>query len=338
MTDLSSMRASRDSARRPAQRVRVVTQIVRWYFDRVYGRLEGPGILPFYCDKSRIGEFAASPDAVRRGESGALFKLFVALSMYQARRDVLVMEHQRTMSRRGASVLTSLTTVARRVADNRCPALRSAELFDLTCDVSKINGRVDCHRSTRPCHVKDASVLLRRTGSMGKVATSAWLHIWHRGLTAELDLATAASQCPNTRAEFLVMRFSALFGIGRKLATMYVAALSTPALSPGFAPWHPVIDGNGLVVVDTNVARAIDSIQPSMTNSNYQSRVGWVKACASMIDLSRFCRGLDSYSPRIVQQALYAFTSRSNRVANSDACGSLGHPCAGCPGAPCPFA
>ena len=44
---------------------------------------------------------------------------------------------------------------------------------------------------------------------------------------------------------------SALFErVGRKLATMFVSALSTPALAPGLTPWFPDIDGNELVVVD----------------------------------------------------------------------------------------
>jgi hypothetical protein len=41
--------------------------------------------------------------------------------------------------------------------------------------------------------------------------------------------------------------------------------------------------------------------------------------------------------PRLVQQALYAFCSRSNRLANQDPCAGRAFPCTGCSGELYPF-
>ena len=46
--------------------------IVRWYARTAYGRWEGPGCVPFYCDAERIGSFAVRPAALARGEDVVL--------------------------------------------------------------------------------------------------------------------------------------------------------------------------------------------------------------------------------------------------------------------------
>lgn len=79
--------------------------MVKWYATHVYGRLEGVGQVPFYCDPARVGRFAVAPMALARGDDAAVFGLFVALTMYQSRRDVDIMEKQRVMPVRAAAAL-----------------------------------------------------------------------------------------------------------------------------------------------------------------------------------------------------------------------------------------
>ena len=77
------------------KRLRTDTRrIIRWYFE------EGRSVdVPLYCDPSRVGAFAISPEDLAAGADAALFRVFVTLSMYQALRDVVIMRQQRSQSR-----------------------------------------------------------------------------------------------------------------------------------------------------------------------------------------------------------------------------------------------
>ncbi len=153
-----------------------------WYFSRVYGRLEGPGTLPFYCDPARVGYFAVSPAALVAGDPPTLFRLFVSLAMFQARRDVVIMRQQAGMSREQTQYLLSPSVIGGLAMRSHCDLLASAESFDAGCRVQKEGAFVDCsYQPGAPCHVKDATVLLNRMGDMGKLPSSAWLHAWKGG-------------------------------------------------------------------------------------------------------------------------------------------------------------
>jgi len=187
--------------------------------------------------------------------------------------------------------------------------------------------------------VKDATRVFNRMGDMGKLPTSAWLRLWQGGgMQVMLEDVCREEPSPTKRAGLLVGRFAAVHRVGRKLATMFVSALSTPALAPGLTPWFPKIDGNELVVVDTNVARAVDALRAPGAAKTYDARELWVREQAARIDLRAFQPDLPAYSPRLVQEALYAFCSKSNRVARGDACAERGAPCATCAPTLCPFA
>lgn len=315
-----------------------INAIVAWYFGKVYGRREGPGILPYYCDASRVGRFAVSPAALAAGKPAAVFHLLVTMGMYQARRDVLVMELQRRMPGGAVAELRSPATLRRLIRLSRCPHLTCAAGFDAGCDIHGSGLRVTCSSQPRlPCHVKRASERLRRMADMGKFPTSAWLHFWadnefRRGLTDVFSLPIAST----ARAELLVRSFCGIYRVGRKLATMFVSALSTPSLAPGLTPWFPSVDGSELVVVDTNVARVVDVLARGSVPRTYQQRDGWIRTQARKIDLRAFRRDLPRYSPRLVQQAFFAFRSRSNRVANGTDCCADGS-CADCAPRACPF-
>jgi len=298
------------------------------------------GALPFYCDPDRVGAFAVAPDQLAASDDAAVFRLFVTLSMYQALRDVVIMRQQRSLPHASMRVVADAAFVKRSIALHECTALRTADAFEEGCDVAKVGDVVDC--STCPstaCHVKGATVVFNRMGDMGKLPTSAWLRLWKDGGMRKVLAEVCRDEAsPTKRAALLVERFARVHRVGRKLATMFVSALSTPQLAPGLTPWFPDIDGNDLVVVDTNVARAVDVLREPGAPRTYDARERWVREQAAQLDLSEFRPDLPSYSPRLVQQALYAFCSKSNRVARGDVCSGRAAPCAGCVPALCPFA
>lgn len=314
-----------------------LARVAAWYFSYVYGRWEGPGVLPFYCDANLVGHFAVTPEELSEGRLNAIFKLFVTMSMYQARRDILIMAQQRKMPLSVVLELTDPNKIKELIESSFCDCFSSASLFDQRCDVYKRQGTVDCgYRAGLPCHVKSASVSLQRTGDMGKLPTSAWFCLGQPGaLLDTLEEVKRETKIPTARAELLVERFSTVYRVGRKLATMFVSSLSTPALAPGLTPWFPEIDGNSLVVVDTHVARFVDQLRGDKTYRTYDSRTRWLQRQAKRIVLSDLNPGVPNYSPRLLQQALYAFGSKSNRIARRDPCYVDGCSC----GLPelCPF-
>lgn len=309
---------------------------VTWYSAEYEGRSDR---LPFYCDPDRVGAFAVDPDQLVAGDDAAVFRLFVTLSMYQALRDVVIMRQQQSLPRASMRVVADAAFVKRSIARHRCPVLHSADAFDEGCDVSKVGEVVDC--GTCPgtaCHVKDATVVFNRMGDMGKLPTSAWLRLWKAGGVREVLAGVCRDEAsPTKRAALLVEHFAGIHRVGRKLATMFVSALSTPALAPGLTPWFPDIDGNDLVVVDTNVARAVDALREPGAPRTYDARERWVREQAAQLDLRQFRPDLPGYSPRLVQQALYAFCSKSNRIARGDRCAARATPCASCAPTLCPF-
>ncbi|MBK6849138.1 MAG: hypothetical protein IPG96_16935 [Proteobacteria bacterium] len=124
---------------------------------------------------------------------------------------------------------------------------------------------------------------------MGKLPTSAWLRLWKAGGVREVLAEVCRDEAsPTMRAALLVERFARVHRVGRKLATMFVSALSTPALAPGLTPWFPDIDGNDLVVVDTNVAQAVDALREQGAPKTYDARERWVRKQAAQLDLREF--------------------------------------------------
>lgn len=320
------------------QTIGEVASIVRWYLRVAYGRWEGPGCLPFFCDHSAVGRFAINLAKLKARDEGALFQLLIALSLYQSRRDVDVMVIQRNMPRRDAVALTSHRRLKVMIEDSRCDRLRTADRFDTGCDVHRDfdRDRGACnHRPRTACHVKAATRAIGRMGDMGKLPTSAMLHLGIRGMNGAIDDAIAAADCPRQRATWLVERLAEIYRIGIKLASLYVSALSTDELSPGNAVLSPMIRGEHLVVVDANVIRLLGTLRSDRGPKTYSALSTWLVALAERIDLSRLDPRLPVFSPRLIQQALYVFGSRSNRSARLDGCAVSA--CDECPSSTCPF-
>lgn len=316
-----------------------VRRIVTWYFERVYGRWEGPGTVPFYCDPWRVGHFAVRPADLTAGKPSTLFRLFVGLAMFQARRDTVIMAQQRAMSRADALALTSPTRIERAVMQSGCELL-VAGFFDAGCDVRKVAGRARCsHRPKAECHIKDAARLLNRTGKLGKLPTSAWLRLGNGNLAREFERVCALDADPQKRAAQLVNFVGGVYGVGEKLATMFVSALSVPALAPELTPWYPEVDGAGLLVFDTNVVRVVDALRGPRASRTQEARARWLRTQAAKIDLREYGPDLPRHAPRLVQQAIYSFGSKSNRIVRGDPCaeGEEREACLTCAPAVCPF-
>ena len=240
--------------------------------------------------------------------------------MYQARRDSLIMKKQRTMDPTKAEILISLHEVSRCVSTSTCDVFNRGGDFDSECSVFKSGKVVDCARMPlHPCHVKNATTAFSRTGDMGKVPTSAFERIWRNGgLGTLVDEIKVGCTPPAERASRLVDLLSSIFRIGRKLASLFVSALCTPSLAPNYSVLSPHLDGNDILVIDTNVMNGCRCISGSGLNTSGVSR--FIRSCSRSITLSDFHPSLPSHSPRMIQQSIYHFYSKSNRTANSDPC------------------
>lgn len=327
----TTTRSRRPSCRHAAAELR---GIVRWYLASVYRRWEGPGTLPFWADTSRVGAFAVPVGEVAARDPQALFRLLIALASYQSRRDVDIMAIQRDMPKRRALDLTSPRRLKVLVDAGGCAHLDAALTFDQRCDVRRTRLGVSCGTHPRtPCHVKAATAAIGRMGDMGKMSTSAWLHLGPDGFDRWLGDACETTEDPVARAALLVARFSTIYRIGRKLASMFVSAVSVPELT-GISAWHPSVDGSRVLVIDGNVIRAINTWRPEGTKT-YAALSAWLLQVASAIDLSHYDARLPRRCPRLVQQAIYVFGSRSNRLAQRDPCAA--RRCSTCPSRVCPF-
>lgn len=337
---MGSLVPSSDTRARPRVTVNTlaeVERVVHWYVETAYGRWEGPGTTPFFADPSRVGGFAVELDKLAARQPEALFRLLVTVASYQSRRDVDIMRIQRSTPAGAVIAMTAPRRLRVLTDSGACRHLRDAGAFDAGCDVYRdfARGLATCrtHPRTR-CHVKQATTAIGRMGDLGKMPTSAWLHLGANGFERWLSETIASEADPHARAAALVARTASIFRVGTKLATMYVSALSVPELS-GIAPWFPEIDGARLVVVDANVARAIRIWRHGRARESYEQNSRWLLAAASQLDLSRVRPTFRPYVPRFVQQAIYVFRSHSNRKAQGDVCATT--PCSSCPSRICPF-
>lgn len=312
--------------------------IVAWYLRTAFRRWEGPGVRPFYADPARVGGFAVDLEAVAARDPDALFKLLITLAAYQSRRDVDIMKIQRTMPTRHAIAMTSPRRLRVLVERSPCRHLRDAPTFEGACDVRRDFERDAATCGTRPrtpCHVKDATAAIGRMGDLGMLPTSAWLRLGPGGLARWFVEACDDERNPRKRAARMVEQVATIYRIGVKLASMFVSALSVPELGIGVAAWSPELNGSWIVVVDANVGRAIRSWRQGRGADSYDANARWFITAAEQLNLARLCVGLPRTSPRFVQQAVYLFRSRSNRIAHRDPCAAV--PCASCPSPLCPF-
>lgn len=129
------------------------------------GRPGGAARASSVSDPARVGHFAVAPADLASGSETTLFRLFVGMSMFQARRDVVIMAQQRAMPRDAVLALTSPARMREAARASPCLQLANATTFDEGCSVRKARAGMTCdHHPSADCHVKQASSLLRRMG------------------------------------------------------------------------------------------------------------------------------------------------------------------------------
>jgi hypothetical protein len=132
---------------------------------------------------------------------------------------------------------------------------------------------------------------------------------------------------PLVRAQTLEKELSLAWRVNKKIASMFLSMIANPDLSRGMAPWARGIDWTYYVVVDL----FLGSIGYKGLRT-YDARRDFVRELARGIDLTEFDSALQSYNPRLVQQAMYLFMSTANRRAAPADCMHFAPPrCPTCP-------
>jgi hypothetical protein len=289
-----------------------------------------------FCRRDRVGYFAVDRSALAKGESEALFRLLVTMTMFQRRSDAQIMRVLRGIEHDDAGEMTN----ARRLfalADGGCEYAQSLDALLDQCDLGKSpdtkRGTCGQHPSVA-CHLKRHTELLKRYGHFGKVPTSAALTLRAFGAADLSDLRTRVWNLysdPHARAVALEEALSRSWRISNKIAAMYLSAVTNRDLSGDLAPWADGVDADHFVVIDSNVDLFLNSVGYTGPMT-YRARRAFVQALAARIHLDEMHQGLSRYNPRIVQQALYMFMSESNRRdALVDCCHRSPSSCKSCP-------
>lgn len=320
-----------------AAQVAATKAVVAWYVRHHYEKASDPGVVDMFCDPDRVGAFVIEREALRKGNGDALFRLLVATSMFQRLRDTQILNILRGIQPEDAAELTDSRRLLRLVDESPCGHMRTIESLVQTCNLTKDpSTRVGCCEANPDveCHMKRHTVLLKRYGHFGKVPTSLALVLRETGAN---DLGTLRRSVlrrvrnPLARAVALEAELSRAWRVNQKIASMFLSAVTNPDLSRGLAPWTPGIDWTYYVVIDSNVDLFLGSIG-YQGGSSYDSRRAFVRAISSKIDLEELHPALQSFNPRIVQQAMYLFMSSANRRVAVEDCMHVGHAaCAACP-------
>ena len=322
-----------------ARQLTAVLAAVKWYLKTHYQRPTDPGMPAMFCDPERVGRFAVDEKALRRGDPASLFRTLIATTMFQRRQDQQIMRVLRHMPPRDALEVSDSEMLLALVDGAECDLVKSNATLLSGCDLAKDpTTRLGCC-AARPgiaCHLKRHTVALKRYGHFGKVPTSAALALREAGVTTLSGLRTQVLRRhsdPVERAAALEMALSRSWRISQKIACMFLATVATPDLSWPTAPWSRGVDWTRFVVIDSNVDRFLVSIgyRGRMT---YDARRDFVLRISGEINLCSLDRRIKhAYNPRLVQQAMYAFMSASNRRALPEDCMHEPSACGRCPGA-----
>ncbi len=319
-----------------ARQVRITSAVVGWYLKTYFRTRDDPGVTAMFCDRTRVGAFAIDRADLARRDDRALFRLLMAMTMFQRRQDVQILRILRGIRRADVEELTSPRRLLRLVDQGKCGHLLSTEALHDRCDLGKDPvTRTGCctQNPTVGCHLKRHTVLLKRYGHFGKVPTSLALVLREANAAGVADLRRAVfrrERDPLLRAQAMEAALSRAWRVNQKIASMFLSAVSNPDLG-GTASWARGMDWTYFVVVDSNVDLFLASIGYRGGRS-YDARRNFLRALAAKIDLQTHRPGIRSYNPRIVQQAAYLFMSTANRRAADADCTHIGpRRCATCP-------
>jgi len=309
--------------------------IVEWYFETHHGRPGDVGMVGTFCEPRAVGHFAVDRAAIERGDSAALFRLFVTVTMFQRLRDALVMNILRSISGKDAAELTSVDALLALCSTSACRLSTSNNKLIQTCDLTKDEKkRGSCSVAPETqCHLKRHTELLRRYGHFGKVPTSAALVVSESGGDMEALRARVFSSetDPLARAQGLQESLSKVWRVSEKISSMYLSLVTAPCMGLENAPWGSGLDWTWFVVVDRNVDLFLEAIGYSGTGT-YAARREFILKLAERIDLRTMDKSLPTFHPRLVQQAMFLFMSASNRRVATDDCSREGaKACGSCP-------
>jgi hypothetical protein len=333
MTDSAEPRVMSSHPSRTA--ISATRAIVTWYVQNYLGTADDTGVTEMFCRRESVGFFAVDRGALERGEAEALFRLLVTITMFQRLSDVQIMRTLRSIGEDEARELTDANSLLR-LADTDCDLSTSLSNLLTRCDLSKDEqGRGCCGaRPQTACALKRHTVTLRRYGHFGKMPMSIALALRDSGVDDLPSLRASvwrATQDPLDRAMRLESAISKAWRVNHKIAAMFLSAVTNRALAGDLAPWSDGVDAEYFVVVDSNVDLALEALGYTGPRT-YAARRQFVTALAAHVRLDRMRTGLPCARPRIVQQGLYLFMSKSNRRANSRDCHHGGPAaCALCP-------
>lgn len=308
--------------------------MVEWYLRHHHRSTLNPGFPGMYADRARVGHLAVSVESLRHGDAGALYRALVATVMFQAMRDVFV---QRILRRLSFDVAEELASPGRLLALARntpCDRLANGDAL-MRCSLAKDPTTKAGTCSTHPdlaCYLKRHTELLGRYGHFGRFPTSLALRLREAEVGDLPGLYTAATTGRSRleAARWLRTQLQRAWRVSDKISAMYLSLVSNPDVLPG-APWSGGLDWREFVVIDTNVdgfLRLIGYEGPW----TYRAREGMVRALAHRVRLDELDGTLQRNNPRIVQQAMFMFMSRSNRRDSPLDCSHVGtDECSRCP-------
>ncbi|MGK3998908.1 hypothetical protein [Sorangium sp. So ce1024] len=319
-----------------ARQVRITEAVVRWYLTTHYGTPDDRGVTQAFCDPRRVGAFAVEARGIVERDGAQLFRLLVAVAMFQRRQDEQITRILRGMTAEDAAEVSSLPALLALSDACACDHARSLDGLLARCDLTKTprTKRGTCRANPRvDCHLKRHTVLLRRYGHFGKVPSSIALTV-RESRTPDLSalLATAAegANSPEARARAMVDALSRAWRVSEKIASMFLSMVWNPDVTPGVVARRD-LDWRHFVVIDSNTDAFLATIG-YRGYGTYEARRRFLRALSERIDLKRIHPGLRRDNPRIVQQAMYLFMSVANRRAIARDCMHLGATaCAACP-------
>jgi hypothetical protein len=318
-----------------ADQIELTRAAVRWYLDLYHGSADDVGVIRMFADPERVGAFAVSLDALRRGAPAESFRLWVATTMFQRRQDLQIMRVLRGISPIDAEELTDAEGLRAAALSCGCPHAATLTGLIRRCDLHKdelLRGACTLAPGVA-CAPKRHAVLLKRYGHFGKVPTSLAHAVAEAGGRDLEDLrrrCIAEEAGPVEAAARLERALCQAWRVSDKIVAMFLSMMANPDLWDGGAPWSDGLDWTRWVVIDSNVDLFLEHIGYD-GHGSYRARRDFIVALARAIDLSALKPGLHAHNPRVVQQAMYLFMSQTNRRALARDCSHTPAACATCP-------
>lgn len=309
---------------------------MRWYLATHHGTPDDQGLTQTFADPRRVGAFAIDSRAIASRDGAHLFRLLVAVAMFQRRQDNQITRILRGMTTADAAELSSLPALLSLADGCGCEHARSLDGILTRCDLTKTprTRRGTCRANPRvACHMKRHTVLLRRYGHFGKVPSSIALTVRESGASDIAEMLAHASRAasgPEARARAMVDALSRAWRVSEKISSMFLSMVWNPDITPG-ATARRDLDWRHFIVIDSNTDLFLAAIQYQGARS-YEARRRFIRALSARIDLKRMRPTLRRDNPRIIQQAMYLFMSVTNRRSIVGDCMHLGPAaCAECP-------